>query len=68
MWNDFVLSTGTVWQYGSSLETDSPRFTRPGVFFIYIMFVGTVILVSLSVATAVGKETFLILLYECILV
>lgn len=38
----------TVWQYASSLETDSPRFTNPGDFFAYIVFIGAVILVRLS--------------------
>ncbi|MCJ1248288.1 hypothetical protein MMC30_005505 [Trapelia coarctata] len=34
-----------IWQYASSLETNSPRFTNPGDFFAYIIFVGAVILV-----------------------
>jgi hypothetical protein len=38
----------TVYTYGSKLETASPRFTQPGDFFTYIVFVCTVILVSLS--------------------
>ena len=36
-----------VWNYGCALEKESPRFTIPGEFFTYIMFVGSVILVSL---------------------
>ena len=35
-----------VYKYSSEAELNSSRFTGPGDFFIYIMFVGTVILVS----------------------
>lgn len=35
--------------YASQLETGSPRFTQPGDFFTYIVFVCTIILVSRSV-------------------
>ena len=35
-----------VFTYGSGLETDSPRFSLPGDFFTYVIFVATVILVS----------------------
>ncbi|KAK7709090.1 hypothetical protein SLS57_008815 [Botryosphaeria dothidea] len=32
-----------LYQYGSQLETNSPRFSEPGAFFIYIVFNGLVI-------------------------
>lgn len=35
-----------VYQYGSGLETESTRFSQPGDFFVYTMFVGSVIVVS----------------------
>ncbi|KAI5282099.1 hypothetical protein KEM54_002981 [Ascosphaera aggregata] len=31
--------------YGSRLEKESPRFSTPGSFFIYVLFVGTVVLI-----------------------
>ena len=34
-----------LWTYGSSLETESPRFTRKGDFFLYVVFVEAVIVV-----------------------
>jgi Derlin-2/3 len=40
--------SGSVYQYGSGLETESSRFPQPGDFFIYTMFVGSVIVVSRS--------------------
>ena len=39
-----------VYNYGSQLEKDSPRFNQPGDFFVYIAFVSVVILVSRSPA------------------
>lgn len=35
-----------VFTYGSTLESGSPRFSIPGDFFTYVLFVGVVILVS----------------------
>lgn len=35
-----------LYQYGSQLETGSARFSDPGSFFVYIVFVGAVIMVS----------------------
>ncbi|KAK5011770.1 hypothetical protein LTR39_004454, partial [Cryomyces antarcticus] len=32
--------------YGSSLETESARFTQPGDFFVYLVFVGSTILLT----------------------
>jgi len=46
-----------LYQYGSGLERESPRFSQPGDFFVYTAFVGSVI-----VATAggvLGAFTFL---------
>ena len=39
-------SETSVWQYSTALETDSPRFTQPGDFLVYIVFLKAVILVS----------------------
>ena len=41
-------NTYSVWNYGCALETESPRFTIPGEFFTYIVFVGSMILVSVN--------------------
>jgi hypothetical protein len=35
-----------VWTYGTGLELNSPRFTQPGDFFAYVVFVMLFILVS----------------------
>jgi Derlin-2/3 len=35
-----------LWNYGSGLEKDSPRFTRKGDFFVFVAFVALIILVS----------------------
>jgi hypothetical protein len=37
-----------VYTYGSTLETGSPRFSSPGDFFTYVLFVAFVIMVSLE--------------------
>ena len=37
-----------VWTYSSGLEKESGRFTQPGDFFTYILFLGVVILVRSS--------------------
>lgn len=42
--------SNSVWQYGCALESESPHFTGPGDFFMYIMFVGVCILVSNTVS------------------
>ncbi|ORY16184.1 Der1-like family-domain-containing protein [Clohesyomyces aquaticus] len=39
-----ILDPYFLYQYGAGLETESPRFPQPGDFFVYTMFVGTVIL------------------------
>ena len=43
---DQKLTLCLVWQYAGDLETNSPRFTNPGDFFVYIVFVGSFIVVS----------------------
>jgi Derlin-2/3 len=35
-----------LYQYGSAIERESSRFSQPGDFFVYTMFVGGVIVVS----------------------
>lgn len=35
-----------MYKFGSALEKESPRFTGPGDFFTYVVFVGTFLLVS----------------------
>ena len=37
-----------LYTYGSQLETGAARFTQPGDFFVYLVFVCTIILVSLA--------------------
>lgn len=44
-----------VYTYGSKLETQSARFSGPGDFFTYLIFVATTIMVSL-------ERTYLLLL------
>ncbi|KAF8865841.1 hypothetical protein BDZ45DRAFT_735780 [Acephala macrosclerotiorum] len=39
-----IFDTYFLYTYGSKLETASPRFTEPGDFFVYIVFVCTTIL------------------------
>jgi membrane associated rhomboid family serine protease len=41
-----LLDPYFLYQYGSSIERESPRFPQPGDFFVYTMFVGSVIVVS----------------------
>lgn len=36
-----------LYQYGSGLERESSRFSQPGDFFVYTIFVGSIIVVSL---------------------
>jgi hypothetical protein len=38
----------SAWTYGTGLELNSPRFSQPGDFFTYVIFVALVILVSPS--------------------
>ena len=40
-----VLMNNQVWTYSSGLEKESGRFSQPGDFFTYIIFLGLVILV-----------------------
>lgn len=42
-----LLDPYFLYQYGSALERESSRFTQPGDFFVYTMFVGSVIVVSI---------------------
>jgi Derlin-2/3 len=44
-----IMDPYFLYQYGSGLETESSRFPNPGDFFVYTMFVGSVIVVSCSV-------------------
>lgn len=41
-----LLDPYFLWTYGSALETGSSRFASPGDFFVFLAFVGIVILVS----------------------
>ena len=41
-----LLDPYFLYQYGSSIERESPRFSQPGDFFVYTLFVGSVIAVS----------------------
>ncbi|MCJ1361516.1 hypothetical protein MMC16_000616 [Acarospora aff. strigata] len=41
-----ILDTYFLYTYGSSLETECTRFSQPGSFFVYIIFVSAVILVT----------------------
>lgn len=42
-----LLDPYFLYQYGSQLERESSRFAQPGDFFVYTMFVGSVIVVSI---------------------
>ncbi|CAL5874112.1 uncharacterized protein PFLUO_LOCUS8399 [Penicillium psychrofluorescens] len=42
----FLLDLYFLYLYGSSLETGSPRFTEPGAFFTYVVFVASVIMLT----------------------
>jgi len=41
-----LLDPYFLYQYGSSIERESPRFKDPGDFFVYTLFLGSVIVVS----------------------
>ena len=41
-----LLDPYFLYQYGSSIERESSRFSQPGDFFVYTIFVGSVIVVS----------------------
>lgn len=41
-----ILDPYFLYTYGSQLELEASRFTNPGDFFIYIIFVAVIILVS----------------------
>ncbi|KAJ5216506.1 uncharacterized protein N7498_002913 [Penicillium cinerascens] len=43
---DFLFDLYFMYHYGSSLEIGSPRFSQPGDFFVYLIFVACTILVS----------------------
>jgi len=42
----FVFDLYFMWTYGSGLEQNSPRFTQPGDFFTYVVFISSVILAT----------------------
>jgi hypothetical protein len=42
-----LLDPYFLYQYGSAIERESSRFAQPGDFFVYTMFVGSVIVVSI---------------------
>ncbi|KGY14902.1 hypothetical protein PABG_12177 [Paracoccidioides brasiliensis Pb03] len=43
---EFVFDLYLLYRYGSGLERDSPRFSLPGDFFTYVVFVSTVIMLT----------------------
>jgi membrane associated rhomboid family serine protease len=47
-----LLDPYFLYQYGSGLERESSRFAQPGDFFVYTMFVGSAIVVSLVLVRA----------------
>ena len=47
-----------VWQYSSGLELESSRFSQPGDFFVYIIFLGLVILVCKNFLLLMKLSTF----------
>jgi hypothetical protein len=48
-----VLDPYFLYQYGSGLERESSRFSQPGDFFVYTVFVGSAIVVSLCLVCRV---------------
>jgi len=48
-----------LYTYGSQLETEANRFTQPGDFFIYLLFVCLVILVSAHLSSLSFTFSFL---------
>ncbi|KAL9623321.1 MAG: hypothetical protein Q9160_002428 [Pyrenula sp. 1 TL-2023] len=42
----FIMDLYLMWTYASQLETESPRFSRPGDFFTYIVFCCSVIVAT----------------------
>jgi Derlin-2/3 len=43
-----IMDPFFLYHYSSQLETGSPRFSRPGAYAFYLMFVSMIILVSAS--------------------
>jgi Derlin-2/3 len=43
---DFIFDLYFTWTYGTGLELNSPRFSQPGSFFVYVVFVCTISAVS----------------------
>ncbi|KAL1984771.1 hypothetical protein VTN96DRAFT_8712 [Rasamsonia emersonii] len=43
---NFLFDLYFIYTYASALETGSPRFILPGDFFVYVLFVGTVIMLT----------------------
>ncbi|OJD21746.1 centromere/microtubule-binding protein cbf5 [Blastomyces percursus] len=54
---NFIFDLYFMYKYGSGLERDSPRFTIPGDFFTYVVFVGTVILFTAGGVIGAGIFT-----------
>jgi hypothetical protein len=48
---NFVFDLYFTWVYGTGLELNSPRFTQPGDFFTFVVFLAAVILVSNHLCT-----------------
>jgi membrane associated rhomboid family serine protease len=48
-----LLDPYFLYQYGSAIERESSRFAQPGDFFVYTMFVGSVIVVSICLLARV---------------
>ena len=46
-----IMDPYFLYTYGSQLETEAARFSQPGDFFVYLIFVAVVILVSSPSAT-----------------
>jgi hypothetical protein len=52
-----LLDPYFLYQYGSSIERESSRFSQPGDFFTYTVFVGSVIVVSTSCCMPIAQYT-----------
>lgn len=60
-----ILDPYFLYLYGSSLETEASRFSNPGDFFVYLIFVCVWILVSLLAFPCTFPSTFDITSYIC---
>lgn len=65
---EFVWDLWNLWRYSSALETQSGLFSKPGDFFIYILFVATVILVSdlLAPWPAIVETLLVLCVFACV--